>query len=93
MSTVPSMANSIRRPRGTGTNRVALYVEVDPEFKQKFAELAEATGASKWALVHAMIDRAAADLAEGRGDWLPKPEANQETLLSSQEVKRLKKSA
>lgn len=87
------MGSSIRRPRGTGTNRVALYVEVDPEFKQKFTELAQATGASKWALVHAMIDRAVQDLAEGSGDWLPMPDVDQETLLSLQEVKPLRKSA
>src|SRR5699024_5842472 len=76
------MANTIRRPRGTGTHRVALYVEVDPEIKEAFAALADQTGASKWALIEAMITRAQADMAAGRGDWLPRPNADQDPLLT-----------
>lgn len=87
------MANTIRRPRGTGTHRVALYVEVDPEIKEAFGELAAQTGASKWALIQAMITQAQNDLAAGRGDWLPRPASDQDPLLTDQEVKRLKKSA
>lgn len=93
ISTVACMTAKIRRARGAAVDVVGLFVKVQPEIKDSFENLAAATGASKWALIEAMIEHAEQDLAAGRGNWLPTPESDQETLLSAQEVKQLKKSA
>lgn len=87
------MAAKIRRARGSATDLVGLFVKVEPEIKDSFEHLAAATGASKWALIEAMITRAEEDLAAGRGDWIPTVRSEQDALLSDQEVKQLKKSA
>lgn len=87
------MPDRIRRPRGSARDVVGLFVKVQPEVKDAFENLADATGASKWALIEAMIAQAEADLAAGRGDWLPRPNSDQDLLLDHQEVKRLRKSA
>lgn len=87
------MATTIRRARGSATDAVGLFVKVQPEIKESFERLAAATGASKWALIEAMIEHAEQDLTAGRGTWLPTPDSDQDALLSSQEVKRLKQSA
>ncbi|WP_147915191.1 hypothetical protein [Ruania zhangjianzhongii] len=87
------MAAKIRRARGSAIDVVGLFVKVQPEVKDSFENLAVATGASKWALIEAMIAHAEQDLANGRGDWLPTADSEQEALLSAQEVKQLKKSA
>src|SRR5699024_6161312 len=68
--TVCPMPDRIRRPRGSARDVVGLFVKVQPEVKDAFENLADATGASKWALIEAMIAQAEADLAAGRGDWL-----------------------
>lgn len=87
------MAAKIRRARGAATDAVGLFVKVQPEIKESFEHLVSATGASKWALIEAMITRAEEDLVAGRGQWLPTPGSETEPLLSDQEVKRLKRSA
>ena len=90
---VSCMAATIRRARGAATDAVGLFVKVQPEIKESFERLVSATGASKWALIEAMITRAEADLVAGRGQWLPTPGSETEPLLSDREVKRLRESA
>ncbi|GGC17644.1 hypothetical protein [Cellulomonas carbonis] len=68
-----------RRARGTGAGRVAVFAEVDAEAKQKLEAMVAATGAPKWAILEALIDRAELD-PTGRPVWWEEPDNHQEAL-------------
>lgn len=68
-----------RRPRGTGGGRVPMFAEVDASAKRKLEEIAAATGAPKWAILEALIDRAELD-PSGRPVWWEEPDNHQEAL-------------
>lgn len=62
------MAHGMRRARGTGAGRVPVFVEVAPEAKDRLDTIAGATGATKWAVVQALLEHVELD-EHGRPVW------------------------
>lgn len=55
-----------RRKRGTGSDRVGFYAEIDPEVKQLFDEASATLGVAKWSLFADLVEHAAKN-----ADWWP----------------------
>lgn len=68
-----------RRPRGTGTGRVDVFVQLSPETKHKFDAIVAATGAPRWAVIETLIDRVELG-PSGQPTWWVEPDNHQEAL-------------
>lgn len=79
---VPRMAiKATRRPRNSGGKRVGIFVQVDPEARKVFDRIVAATGAPQWAVIEALLERAAPDLdSHGVPSWWDAAPKQQEAL-------------
>lgn len=79
----PRSGGALRGARGSRTDRVPLFVEVDPEAKEILETIHQTTGEPKWLIVQELLKRAPLD-EEGRPvGWPEHPEQEELPLKTA----------